>query len=163
VPQCGESCQVPVSRRWPLCPILRHYFYPSLKSNNKEQRDDCADWLEYGAQAMSNFAQFLAIFLTLTTAYLVSAFFAGKKLSRGQLVLINTFCILFASFNIFTQMVTLRNALFAFSRAFSSVEGMEGISQNLVGAFPIATSVICAGITLGCLNFMWDIRHPKGG
>ena len=59
-----------------------------------------ADWFEWGAQAMSNLAQFFAIFLTLTSAYLVMAFVAGKGLSRGQLVLINTFyvlCICFVS------------------------------------------------------------------
>lgn len=120
-----------------------------------------ADWFEWGAAAMSNFAQFFTIFLTLTTAYLISAFFVGKDLSRGQLVLINTFYILCASLNIFTQMVTLRNTLFAFNRASSSVDGLDGISQNLVGAIPIGTAAISAAITLGCLKFMWDIRHPK--
>jgi len=83
-----------------------------------------ADWFEYGAQAMGNFAQFFAIYLTLSSAYLVAAFIAGKILSRGQLVLINTFYILCISFNLFAQLVTMRNALFAFSRASSSVEGM---------------------------------------
>ena len=72
------------------------------------------DWFEWGAQATGNYAQFLAIFLTLTSAYLVSAFFAGKNLTRGQLTLINTFYIVFASLNIFAQMMTLRNSLFAF-------------------------------------------------
>ena len=120
-----------------------------------------ADWFEWGAQAMSNLAQFFAIFLTLTSAYLVMAFVAGKDLSRGQLVLINTFYVLCICFNIFSQMTTLRNALFAFNRATNSVEGLEGVSDSLVSVLPVCTAIICAAITLGCLKFMWDIRHPK--
>jgi hypothetical protein len=120
-----------------------------------------ADWFEWGTQAMGNLAQFFAIFLTLTSAYLVAAFVAGKNLSRGQLVLINTFYILCIAFNIFVQMVTLRNALFAFNRATNAVEGLEGISHSLVSIFPVSTAIICSAITLGCLKFMWDIRHPK--
>ena len=120
-----------------------------------------ADWLEWGAQALGNYAQFLAIFLTLTSAYLVAAFIVGKNLTRAQLTLINTFYIAFASFNIFGQMVTLRNSLFAFKVAAKSVEGLTGVSDLIASVLPVSVAVLCTAISLGCLKFMWDVRHPK--
>ena len=119
------------------------------------------DWFEWGAQATGNYAQFLAIFLTLTSAYLVAAFFAGKNLTRGQLTLINTFYIVFASLNIFAQMVTLRNTLFAFKMAADSVKDLPGISDFITSVLPVSVAVLCTAISLGCLKFMWDVRHPK--
>ena len=112
---------------------------------------------------MSNYAQFLAIFLTLTSAYLVAAFFAGKNLARGQLTLINTFYIVFASLNIFAQMATLRNSIFAFKMAANSVKDLPGISDFITSVLPVSVAVLCTAISLGCLKFMWDVRHPKSG
>jgi hypothetical protein len=120
-----------------------------------------ADWFEYGAQASGNYANFLAIFLTLTSAYLVAAFVVGKKLTRAQLTLIDTVYVAFGSLNIFAQMVTLRNSLFAFKMAANAVEELPRLSDFITSVLPFAVAVLCAVISLGCIKFMWDVRHPK--
>ena len=120
-----------------------------------------ADWFDYGPQAMGNFASFFAIFLTLTSAYLIAAFVAGRVLSRSQVVLINTLFLLCSFFNILSQGATLRNGMFAFQQGTALVESMESVPEIFTKLLPGTVMVVSFIMVLGCLKFMWDIRHPK--
>jgi hypothetical protein len=122
---------------------------------------NAADWLEWSAQAMGNQAAYFGLYLTLTSAYLIAAFVAGKKLSSGQVTLVNTSFLVVTILNLLSQGTALRSALFAYGKASTEIEGLPVIPAFAQGSAPAVTIMICAGITVGCLKFMWDIRHPK--
>jgi hypothetical protein len=120
-----------------------------------------ADWYSVSSQAMANFAAFFALYLTLVSGYLLTAFVAGKSLSRAQVIVINAFFVLFTGFNLFAEIITIRNASAAFYRASAGVEGTIPFPEYFSTLFPVATLVLGTGMIIACLKFMWDIRHPK--
>jgi len=100
----------------------------------------------------------ISVFITILSGYLVVAWLIGAKLTRTQVGLINA---LFIGFQVMLVLswggrwefyFRLANALHSFDPDFYAVTHPAIVS--VFGILMVASIV-------GCLKFMWDIRHPK--
>lgn len=117
----------------------------------------------------------LTLYLTIMFAYLVAAFFAGAKLSKGQ-VLIGS--VIFTAASAFTvsqiisylsemhgQKVAIGQHYIAMASEFKKpayLEMASDLSQTAFIDWSDATiiSLLVAGI-VASLYFMWSVRHSK--
>lgn len=110
---------------------------------------------DLAAIAMSNFLTTFTIFMSISTAYIVAAFVAGKRLSNYQVAIVNL-CFLIAtgtmgilSFLIFQNFVLRIRA----SQALISTESVSVINFGWVVA------ALYSVLIVGCLAFMWHTRQ----
>ncbi len=120
-----------------------------------------ANWFELMTAAMANTATYYALFWTLVSGYLVVAYTVGKKLVRNQIAFINTLFVVSTFFGTFAASTALRNGLLAFRMGAAQVEEMSAITAAQATAFVVFVPCANMVIVLGCLKFMWDVRHPK--
>ena len=100
-----------------------------------------------------------ALFLTITSGYLIVAWLAGDRLTRAQVNLISLLFLFFQLMLVYGWVIR-----WAFSHdyftALSLVDPTYKVGPGyLIWLFAI---VMLASIP-GCLKFMWDVRHPKTG
>jgi hypothetical protein len=100
----------------------------------------------------------VSIYFTALTAFLVTTYLAGSKLSTNQAIfvcggffIITSLCT-FAAFATGNQLVHLSNEV-------ESINPNRKFAANYPIIYVLAT-VLGAGC-LGGLKFMWDVRHPK--
>ena len=100
----------------------------------------------------------ITVMVSLASGYLIVAWLVGNKLQTSQVGLINA---LFLSF------VTLFGLAWANRVRVALAYQVELLEINpdrlrVMGDWLLpAASVFFIVVTLGCLKFMWDIRHPK--
>jgi hypothetical protein len=101
-----------------------------------------------------------ALFVTIASGYLIAAWMVGEKLTRTQVTFIN---LLFGAFELAILagwasrwIVTTRygSALASIDPVFYETTPLNTLLLVLLGSVMFLT-------ILGCLKFMWDIRHPK--
>jgi hypothetical protein len=105
--------------------------------------------------AMSNFLTSFTIFVSIVTAYAVTAFAAGRRLSRLQVAVVNT-CFLIASgamglLSVLIFGVFLRRA-----------QALNSLNETVVGPVVDFTWLVAAlyiVLTCSCIIFMWNVRH----
>jgi len=120
-----------------------------------------ADWLEFAQGAMSNSAAFFAIFWTLVSGYLFIAYSIGQKLLRSHVVFINLLFLVSTSMSSLASTVASKNGLLAMRQAAANLDEITTLTQGqAVAALTVAASANIV-VILGCLKFMWDMRHPK--
>ncbi len=99
----------------------------------------------------------MALYLTITSSYLIAAFLIGEKLTRYQVAVISGLFVIFAL--LFTYGV-----VGFFDRANYFATLMSQYTDSPFRQRPIMPLVIgvmqCIGV-VACLKFMWDVRHPK--
>jgi hypothetical protein len=100
----------------------------------------------------------VSVYMTTVTGYLVVAYLAGEKLTRSQVTLVSA---LFLLMSVIATYGTWAWLLRGIGYAVKQVE----VNSNLTiyGSPSVAwvlALLLGAGI-LGCLKFMWDVRHPK--
>lgn len=120
-----------------------------------------ADWFDLMTAAMGNTATYYALFWTLVSGYLVVAYTVGNKLMRNQIAFINTLFVISTLFTTFAAVTALRNGLLAFRMGATHVEEMTAITAGQAAGFVILVACVNFVIVLGCMKFMWDVRHPK--
>ena len=109
---------------------------------------------------ISNSLSSISVYLTILSAYLVAAFIAGNRLTRSQVVVINTLFVTGALiFTYSTIGLLLRQSYFA-----SKLVEIQ-TDTWLAGTAPMAQiiGIVQLGGIIACLKFMWDVRHPKAG
>lgn len=118
--------------------------------------------LEVAFIAWGNVATMLALLITLISGYMVAAYIVGSKLTRIQVVTINTLYIGMSGFLVWACVEMSRRADLFESTAYSMIDGPVGdltargdIAVGIISAFSLAI--------IATLKFMWDIRHPKDG
>jgi hypothetical protein len=96
--------------------------------------------------------------MTALSAYLVTAYILGAKLTRSQTTIINTCFVVFSALGIFAVRGSGMRCLefVAEVQAINPERGFALTSEVLWVIF----SAMLLGIFV-CLKFMWDIRHPK--
>ena len=102
-----------------------------------------------------------ATFLSIVTAYLVVAYTVGEKLTRFQVVFVNTVFVLSMLNGIFGA-----QALMAILNEYlQEKQVILGNEDGLSDARTLFTSTIFIGIRaillVGSLMFMWSVRHPR--
>lgn len=100
----------------------------------------------------------LTVYITITTAYLIAAYLAGRQLSPTQTLIVTVLYVGAAT------MMTW--ACFGYStRAIGFVDQLEMLNpDNRYGAQPFVRNTILVVQALGIvasLKFMWDVRHPR--
>ena len=111
---------------------------------------------DLAAAAMANFLATFTIFMSIVTAYAITAFIAGTRLTRIQLIVINACFLLSAS-----TMGFLSYLIFGtFLRRAQAADSLGGIDSPVVD-FSWYVAFIYILLTLGCLLFMWNVRHPS--
>jgi len=99
-----------------------------------------------------------ALVITILSGYLIVAWLVGNKLTRAQVVLVNTLFVFF-QFSMIAGWAMRWALSYKYSMELYSIdpgfyEAPASIPLIIFGA-AMAVSVIA------CLKFMWDVRHPK--
>ena len=106
----------------------------------------------------SNMYSWATFYMTALSAYLVTAYILGAKLTISQTILINTCFVFFSAMGIFALRGSAMRCLefVAEVQAINPERGFALTSEVLW----VILSMMLLGIFV-CLKFMWDIRHPK--
>ena len=98
------------------------------------------------------------LFISIVSGYLVVAWLVGSRLQPSQASLINVLFVSFACLGIFAWASRMRVAL-SYQPELLEInpDRLPVMSPWLIPA----TLIVMTIVTLGCLKFMWDIRHPK--
>jgi hypothetical protein len=114
------------------------------------------------AQALyANAATMFAIFLTITTSYLVVAYLVGAQLTSSQ-VFITTALFAVSSLITLASMAALFDTGIHYTALAVNMRGAEGIAPMVANRAFVAILVgVDALFVAAALKFMWDIRHPK--
>jgi len=110
---------------------------------------------EYTAIIMGNFLTALTVYFSVVGAYVIAAFVAGARLTRTQLVIINSCFIVAAGIIGF-----LTVAIFNRFMGFAAQTPNPGSASDPVD-FTIPLSILIVGVFVGCLIFMWDVRKGE--
>ena len=116
-----------------------------------------AELLEVATSYFGLSIDMLGLYLTLTSGYLIVAFFIGARLTIFQLVIVSTLYVFAAGHAIRTIFIFTHRGM-----AFSALHGAE--SGMHVSANPVifmTLIVFMAGGIFASLAFMWSVRHPK--
>lgn len=107
---------------------------------------------DIAASVLGNFLTSLTVFLSIVSAYVISAFVAGQRLTKTQLSIVN-FCFLIAVGILGYLVVSL------FRRFFGLAQSIE-VERGLIGEvdFTGPLCVLLVAIVLGSLIFMWNVR-----
>ena len=100
----------------------------------------------------------MAILLSVLSAYLVVAYLAGSKLTRSQVVIVNSLYILVSVFLVWAMFVLSQRALEVATLAINISTQRELAPTPNVALALVAMFGVCS---LASLKFMWDVRHPK--
>jgi sterol desaturase/sphingolipid hydroxylase (fatty acid hydroxylase superfamily) len=117
-----------------------------------------AELIEASATYNGLMQVWISAYFTAFTAFMITAYLAGNKLNRNQVVFVSAGFFLFSSLCTFAAYGT-GSLLVDFA---NEVEAINP-ERNFVANYPtIYAGVIVLAIgILGSLKFMWDIRHPK--
>ena len=107
---------------------------------------------DIAASVLANFLTSLTVFLSIVSAYVISAFVAGQRLSKIQLSIVNL-CFLVSAEILGYLVISL------FRRFFGLVQSIE-LERGLIGevdfTWPLFALLLI--IVLGSLIFMWSVR-----
>jgi hypothetical protein len=106
---------------------------------------------------MGNFLTSFTVFISIVTAYVITAFAAGHRLSGIQVSVVNT-CFLLAC----SAMGLLSLLIFqVFLRRAQELSSMSGAEAVPLVDFTWLVAALYIVLTLGCIIFMWNVRHPR--
>lgn len=108
--------------------------------------------------SQANIASLLGIYLTAASGYLVVSYLVGGKLTNMQTFLVTGLYIVFGMITTFALNVNLIRA--GFLMEFTDEKYRPPLSPIVQVMPAIVTTFLFFGV-LGCLKFMWDVRHPK--
>ncbi len=98
----------------------------------------------------------LAIYLSLVSAYLVIAFFAGKQLNRSQALTVSTLFVV-AAFMFVGVMYVRSREIFRLSAQLETIS--DGAPAALPGFGAPVFFILLFGGVVASLKFMWDVRR----
>ncbi len=99
----------------------------------------------------------ITVYLSLTFAYLATAYFIGKNLSRMQAATVNTIFLLFACITAWGTAAYTNAGTQTLVRAGADLDGFYSPK-------PWVATLVGVGAMVGvimCLKFMWDVRHSE--
>ena len=108
--------------------------------------------------SLGHAASIIAVYLSVTSGYLIVAYLAGKNLTRMQNRLITGLYITFAMIITLATVANFDRA--AYLLKFTDETYRSPLSSGLPVVAMIVGPVLLIGVT-ACVKFMWDVRHPK--
>jgi hypothetical protein len=115
--------------------------------------------MEHAQMAYGNAIASFTLIFTMLSAYLVVAYFVGNKLTSSQVTIVNSFFILSVVVTIFGELGFLSAGINSSLEAIAM--GSSRSAVPLHSSMPFYVAFIDVIITIVCLKFMWDVRHPK--
>ncbi len=116
-----------------------------------------AEMLDHYWNAQSAAMDTLVIYITVVSGYLIVAFLVGGRLTRSQMLFVSTTFVVFSGF-------ALWGTIEYFAIGFDVVEVMRSsaFKSGRVAIDPglVAGPLMLIGV-IGCLKFMWDVRHSE--
>jgi hypothetical protein len=101
---------------------------------------------------------FLPLMLSIISGYLVVAWLVGDRLSRSQVILVNS---LFAGAILLPGLAWSNRIRVAIAYQ-DELIAMNPARLEIIEPWLIPSAATTATvITLACFKFMWDVRHPK--
>lgn len=101
---------------------------------------------------LANAISAMALNITVMSAYLLVAYLVGKELTRSQTIIATGLYLAFAGSGV-VGIFSYYNEAYRLSQTYGDA------------SFPVWWAYIIGGLyfagILGCLKFMWDIRHSK--
>ena len=118
-----------------------------------------ADLVQSASAAFNNMTTAFAVLLTLSSGYLVVAYAVGRELLHSQVVIINSIFTLASMFFAGISCGAMSSGV-AFGRAAAEVH-TAGPTVQAPDFMVFVLLFLCVAIYVGCLKFLWDIRHIK--
>jgi hypothetical protein len=115
--------------------------------------------MEHAQMAFGNAISSFTLIFTMLSAYLVVAYFVGKDLSLSQVTIVNLFFTLSVVVTIFGELGFLSAGINSALEAIAINSSRSAVPLH--PSMPLFVAIIDIIITLACLKFMWDVRHPK--
>ena len=117
-----------------------------------------AELIEASANYNGLMQGWVSIYFTALTAFIITAYLAGEKLTKNQAVFV---C---GGFLILSSLATIGSygtgtLLVHFAKEVEATSPNRPFLANYPIIF-VSTALLTTGI-LGSLKFMWDVRHPK--
>jgi hypothetical protein len=115
--------------------------------------------LDLAQSTFSNSLAAYAIFLSIVSGYLITAYLVGSELSRIQVRLLTLLFLIVAAILIWSM-----SAYAYWGDAFSTVARGENRERTFMTAqswLPAFLAVINSLTVIGCIFFMWNVRHTK--
>lgn len=107
---------------------------------------------------MGNYLTAFSIFMTMISAYVISAFVAGTRLSRAQVAFVNL-CFITMTASTSALCATMLSRAFALNLQSPLVE-VGGLALGPRAAYSMA-GILHTGIVLGCVWFMHRVRNSQ--
>jgi hypothetical protein len=92
--------------------------------------------------------------MSLLSGYLLVAYFAGKSLTRSQVMIINTLTVWFSAILIFSMYTSL-HSLVEFHQTEAPEYAEGAASRSSIFKWVLVTG--CAIASLACFKFMWEM------
>jgi hypothetical protein len=117
-----------------------------------------AELLEATGLAANTALTGISLYMTIVSAYLITAFTAGSRLTRSQTFVISVGFVVGAGIFIY---VVIANAL----RQVYFTARLSEIQTDATFYFSDRTTILIGSVLvmgiIASLKFMWDVRHPK--
>jgi hypothetical protein len=108
------------------------------------------------SSVLSNFLTSLTVFLSIVSAYVISAFTGGKRLTKTQLLIVNP-CFLVSVGILGFLVISLYRRFYALAQ---SIDVERGSIATIDFSWPL--SALLMAIVFGCIVFMWNVRREEG-
>ena len=115
--------------------------------------------LDLAQSAFSSSIAAYALFLSIVTGYLVTAYMAGKELDRAQVLLLSGLFLVVVSIAIWSV-----SSYIYWGTVYSLTAGSEKIGRSIMAPkpwLPGFMAIVNSLTAMACLLFMWRIRHEK--
>jgi hypothetical protein len=114
--------------------------------------------MDLGQSNHSNATALIAVFLSLSFAYLAAAYFVGSKLSRSQVFVLNTLYVIFAGISAYSATAFSNGGVKLILQA--GIANPDGFFTGQLWMVKFVGFSLVVSIVM-CLKFMWDIRRAK--
>ena len=115
--------------------------------------------LDLAQSAFSSSIAAYALFLSIVTGYLVTAYLVGRELSRGQVWLLSALFLVVASIAIWSV-----SSYIFWGVVYSSVAVLEGFEHSAMTPkpwLPVFMAIVNVATAFACLLFMWNVRNRQ--
>lgn len=116
------------------------------------------EMMDLGQSNHSNATALIAVFLSLSFAYLAAAYFVGSKLTRAQVFILNTLYVLFAGITAYSVIAFSNGGVKLLIRA--GIADPNGFFTGKPWMVKFVGICLLVAIVM-CLKFMWDVRRAR--
>jgi hypothetical protein len=121
-----------------------------------------SDWVEMYGVALSTSIAAFGLQVTVMSGYLIVAYMVGERLTRIQVLIINTFYLLSASTLVLSAFQGILDVSMARREAALQIPELPMISASTnIFIWPASIALTNAAMALAAVFFMWSVRHSK--